>query len=269
MADIANVEQSFVNEISSILYPGGLNAASLLGITCRIYRGWPNSATLNSDLAAGVVNVTVTSDSEHARTTSRYLPAYQSVSATPGTTITVTAAVITIGGTPQIGDVVGVLVGGLPYVYRIAAGDTANQVASNLSLAIQSGQMVVLSGATITLFDSPTIIARAVCDAAASFESRRQEKDLRIICWCPSPAVRDSVAAAIDAKLDQLPFLLLTDNSSARVIYRNTNSYDQAQNALLYRRDLVYSVEYATISTLEQSTMLFGQSDINAITTYG
>lgn len=269
MADIADVEEGFVKEISAILYPGGPTEASLLGVTCRIYRGWPNSATLNSDLAAGVVNVTLTSDNEHARTTTRYLPEYQSALATPGTTISVTGAVITIGGTPRVGDVVGVLIGGSPYVYRIAAGDTAIQVASNLSLAIQADQMVVLSGASITLYDRPTIIARAVCDAATSFESRRQEKDVRIICWCPSPTVRDSVAAAIDAQLDQLAFLVLPDNSSARLIYRTTCSYDQAQNALLYRRDLVYSVEYATITTQDQSTMLFGQSDINAITTYG
>jgi hypothetical protein len=269
MADIADVEQGFVNEISSTLYPRGLSEASLLGVTCRIYRGWPNSATLNSDLAAGVVNVTLTSDNEHSRTTTRYLPEYESVTPIPGTTISVTGAVITIGGTPGVGDVVGVLIGGSPYVYRIATGDTAAQVASNLSQAIQADKMVVLSGTAITLYDTPTIIGRAVCDASTSFESRRQEKDVRIICWCPNPTIRDAVAAAIDEQLDQLPFLKLPDSSSARVTYRNTSSYDQAQNALLYRRDLIYSVEYATITTLEQATMLFGKSDINAIITYG
>jgi hypothetical protein len=77
------------------------------------------------------------------------------------------------------------------------------------------------------------------------------------------------VASAIDSAFDQLSFLMLSDSSNARIIYRNTASYDQAQNALLYRRDLVYTVEYPTTSVVQQPSMLFGASDLNSNITYG
>ena len=42
------------------------------------------------------------------------------------------------------------------------------------------------------------------------------------------------------------------------IIYHNTAGYDQSQNALLYRRDLIYTVEYPTVTTAQQPSMLFG-----------
>jgi hypothetical protein len=108
-----------------------------------------------------------------------------------------------------------------------------------------------------------------VCDCPSAFESRRQEKDLRIVCWCPSPSVRDAVAAAIDIALDRVAFLGLADTTNARVTYKNTVSYDQAQNALLYRRDLVYTAEYPTVTTIQQPSMIFGAVAINGNITYG
>jgi hypothetical protein len=36
-----------------------------------------------------------------------------------------------------------------------------------------------------------------------------------------------------------------------------------------YRRDLIYTVEYPTITTAQQPSMLFGASDLNSNITYG
>jgi hypothetical protein len=92
---------------------------------------------------------------------------------------------------------------------------------------------------------------------------------VRVACWCPTPQIRDAAASTIDAAIDSISFLALPDGTSARVIYRNTSSFDQAQNALLYRRDLVYMIEYPTVTTLAQSSMLFGASDLNGNISYG
>jgi hypothetical protein len=72
-----------------------------------------------------------------------------------------------------------------------------------------------------------------------------------------------------DMAFDQMDFLLLADATQARIIYHNTVGYDQSQNALLYRRDLIYTVEYPTMTTAEQPSMLFGTSDLNSNITYG
>lgn len=269
MADISDVEQAVANAVTSILYPMGSSQSSIVGALCRVYRGWPNSATLNTDLTAGAVNVTVITDNDSGRTTTRRLPEWSNTPARPGVTASANAPTITISGSPAVGDVVGALIAGVVYAYRIEAGDTPGLIASNLSQTIQADRVASVHGTVIMVPGATAIEVRVVRDSPSSFESRRQEKDVRIICWCPTPPIRDSVAAAIDTAIDRLSFLPLSDSTTARVIYRNTANYDQAQNALLYRRDLVYSIEYSTVTIIQQPSMLFGASEINGNIIYG
>jgi hypothetical protein len=269
MADISDVEQAVVDAITSILYPAGTSQPSIVAALCRVYRGWPNSATLNADLGAGAVNVTVGADNASGRTTTRYLPRWSGAPPQPGTTATTSGQAIAIAGEPVTGDVVGAIIEGTPYAYRVQPGDSPDIVASNLEQLIQADRMASVHGPNINVPGAAFITVRVVCDRAAFFESRRQEKDLRIICWCSTPPLRDAVAAAIDSAFDQIDFLLLTDASQARIMYHNTAGYDQSQNALLYRRDLIYTVEYPTITTVQQPSMLFGASDLNGNITYG
>jgi hypothetical protein len=269
MADISDVEQAVADTITSILYPGGSSQSSIIGALCRVYRGWPNSATLNADLSTGAVNVTVLSDNDSGRTTTRYLPEWQTKYAQPGIMAAVAAQTINIFGGPAVGDVVGALIDGSAYAYRIQAGDTPGLVASNLNQLIQAEFPATVQMSTIVIPGARSIEVRVVCDNSTSFESRRQEKDVRIICWCPTPQIRDSVASAIDTAIDQIGFIGLSDDTNARIIYQRTASFDQAQNALLYRRDLVYTVEYPTVTIIEQPSMLFGVLDLNTNITYG
>jgi hypothetical protein len=269
MADISEVEQAVANNLTSVIYPSGSSQSSIIGVLCRIYRGWPNSATLNTDLSAGSVNITVVTDNDFGRTTTRYLPEWQTTLSEPGVTASAAGQTITISGIPSVGDAIGALIDGAAYAYRVQAGDSPGLIASNISRLIQANRPATAQGFAVTVPGAGSISIRVVCDNSTSFESRRQEKDVRIICWCPTPQIRDSIAAAIDAAIDQMSFLALSDSTNARVVYRNTTSYDQAQNALLYRRDLVYTVEYPTVTILRQPSMLFGASDLNENITYG
>jgi hypothetical protein len=269
MADISDVEQAMTNAAISILYPAGSSQSSIIGTLCRVYRGWPNPATLNTDLADGTVNVTIITDNDSGRITTRYLPEWHGTTTLPGVAASASTPWITISGYPAVGDMVGALIDGIPYAYRIESGDTPALVASNLNHLIQVDRPSTVQGTVIDVPGSHNITVRVVCDNDAFFESRRQEKDLRVICWCPNPTIRDAVAAAIDTSFDQVAFLSLVDHTNARVSYRNTSSYDQSQNALLYRRDLVYTVEYPTIKIIRKPSMLFGSSDINNNIIYG
>lgn len=269
MADIADVEAAIVSSVTACLYPQGLSQSSVVGTLCRVYRGWPNSATLNADLNKNIVNITVVSDAETGRTTTRYLPEWAFTPASPGTIVATTSTSITIAGSPQVGDVVGCLIDGLTYVYRVQSGDAAGLIAANISLLIRKDRPVLVAGPKIELPGAASVVARVVADGQSAFESRRQEKDIRVICWCPSPTVRDAVAAAIDSALNDTPFLVLSDSTNARIIYRNTASYDQAQNALLYRRDLVYVAEYPSVTVAALPSMIFGAAAINGSTKIG
>ncbi len=217
--------------------------------------GIANAATLSSDLSAGVVNITITPDNDYGRTTTRYLPTWQFSKITSSMTATVVDRTILIGGTVSAGNVVGALIDGNAYSYRVIAGNSANLVAANLYSAIQSNLIAVVRGSSITIPGGAAITVRVVCDCPAFYEGRRQEKDLRVILWCSSPMIRDSLAASIDLAVAQNAFLSLPDNTCAHIGYRNSATFDQSQNALLYRRDLIYCAEYPTIVTVDLPSM--------------
>lgn len=269
MADLFAIEQSIASLVTATIYPAGTTQASIVGSQCRIYRGWPVAANLNSDLAAGVINITVSPDEEPGRTTTRYFPKAQVILNTPGTTITTQANTLTVGGTPRTGDLVGALINSIPYVYRVLENDTADLVASGLAKAMRGNLAVTVMSSTVTVDQPATILVRVVTNAGTAIESRRQEKSVRVIFWCPDPTSRDTLAAAIDQQVAQTTFLNISDGSSARIVYRNTSVYDQAQNASLFRRDLIYLTEYATISTQSLPSMLFGDAMVAGNAHYG
>lgn len=59
MADLTAVETAIVGVIASALYPDGAGQPSSLGYDIKIYAGWPNSQTLDADMAAGLAHVSV------------------------------------------------------------------------------------------------------------------------------------------------------------------------------------------------------------------
>jgi hypothetical protein len=144
-------------------------------------------------------------------------------------------------------------------------GDSPALVAANLAGFARRQAIVQLSESTITIPGAGSLIARVVADASAQQEIRRQEHIFRVTCWCPTPTSRDAAAIAIDLALAQSAFITFTDGSMGRLTYAGTTVFDQSQDALLYRRDLLYQVEYPTIVSSSQPAMLFGNLLLNAV----
>jgi hypothetical protein len=263
MADQSDVEDALVNAASAALYPNGTGEASVPGPDCRIYRGWPNSAALDADLAAGKVNVTVFPGSGTGRTTTRYAGRWVGMPAIPSLTAAASGTSVTFGGSADIGQIAGILVDGQSYAYRTRTGDTPEQVAANLASMARAQSIVLLSNSTLTIAGAGDLLVRVVADAPVQQELRRQERAFRITCWCPNPATRDTTAAAIDLVLSNMRFIVLADGTSGRLTYLETTVFDQSQNARLYRRDLAYEVEYATMISTTQPAMLFGDLVLN------
>jgi hypothetical protein len=264
MADQSDVENALVSLVASALYPNGTDAASVPGPDCRIYRGWPNSTGLDKDLADGKINVTVFPCSGVGHTTTRYAEQWVGPQTKPSLTAIVAGTSVTFGGRADIGQIAGILADGRSYAYRTQTGDTPELVAANLAAMARDRSIVRLSWSTLTIAGAGSLLARVVADAPVQQEVRRQEQDFRATCWCPTPASRDSAAAAIDGALSSIRFLALPDGTQGRLIYAGTTVFDQSQNASLYRRDLMYSVEYATIIAATQPAMLFGSLVLNA-----
>jgi hypothetical protein len=269
MADQSDVETALVALASAALYPNGTAAASVCGATCRVFRGWPNSAALEADLAAGAVNVSVFPVGGTERLTTRYPDAWQTLPA-PALSLTVTTAanVATFAGSGAEGQLAGVAAGGQSWVYQVQDRDGADLVAASLAALISPDALVQVSGAQLTMPAVPALIARVVANVPAIREVRRQMQEFRLSCWCPDYATRDAVAGAIDAAFAPLAFIDLADGTQGRLLFRGSVANDDNQAAGLYRRDLLYGVEYATTATAAQPEMLFGYGDVNAIARY-
>ncbi len=265
MADYADIEDALVIFIADLLYPNGINAPSIVGQTCRIFRGWPLPVTLNTDLASGVVNITVFP----TKNPSRILPplpiTYTSEVVPSSLSTAILKDTVTFIGAPAVGQCAGVMVDGAPYVYRPRAGDSPAAVAAAFAALVSLDRIARLSGAELTVPGASVVLARVVSDKISLIEVRRQEREASITCWCATPALRDAAAEAIDVALAAFKFLPLPEGSSFRARYHDTVICDQSQNASLYRRDLIYIVEYPTVIQRSEPEMLFGDLQIGMV----
>ncbi len=263
MADQSDVETALVAAAMAALYPQGLSGPSACGAPVRIYRGWPESSALDADLAAGYVNITVFPEDTGEHNTTRYLPKWSNPApVTPTLTVTTTQDSVTFAGSAGAGQIAGILADTNTYVYPCQTGDAPANVAANLASQIMANRLVQLSNATITLPGVQRLIARTVASQGVFNQIRRQEQSFRLIGWCADPALRDAAMIALDSALAATYFLPLADGSVGRLRFRQSLTLDRQENASLYRRDLLYSVEYPTLQTATLAGMLFGTATI-------
>ena len=266
MADQADVETALASIVANALYPDGTAAPSAVGNLCRVYRGLPTAPTLDADLAAGTMHVSVTAAEGPVKNVTRYPRVWVAVAPVPATlTATVGADAVRFSGTCAAGQLAGVAVNGALFPYAVQSNDTPPTVASNLAAMIRSeGWIVDYAGATIAVPGATLFTARVVNGAGALQEIKRQVQDFKISMWCPDPGSRDMAAPLIDQALASQIFIALADGSSARIRFSASEARDLDADAALYRRDLIYSAEYPT--TLRQLTpaMLFGSAGFTA-----
>ena len=266
MAAQSDVETALVELAAAALYPNGTEEGAAIGSNIRLYRGWPNATALDADLAAGVVNVTVFPVPHATRNTTRYLPDWLPDPVVPTLTVSVSGVTATFTGTADLGQLAGLLVDGTSYVHRTVAGDTPALVAATLAAAIYPSRIVLTSGSSVTIPSASSLIARTAADATGVQELRRQQQEFRITAWCPSPGLRDAACEAMDIVFAATPFLALPDGSAARLRFASSTTLDTRQDALLYRRDILYSVEYPTTQVAVEPSMLFGTLGLGANT---
>ena len=263
MADQSDVETALVNAAMAALYPQGLSGPSICGAPVRLYRGWPESSALDADLAAGYVNITVFPEETGERNTTRYLPQWSNPApVTPTLTVATTPDSATFAGSAGAGQIAGILADADTYVYPCQSGDAPANVAANLASQIMANRLVQLSNATITLPGVQRLIARTVATQGVFNQVRRQEQIFRLIGWCADPALRDAAMIALDSALAATYFLPFSDGSVGRLRFRQSITLDRQENASLYRRDLLYSVEYPTLQTATLAAMLFGTTTL-------
>ena len=261
MADLSDVEAALVTAALEALYPQGLGQPSCVGSPVRVFRGEPITAALERDLAANVANVSVFSAPETTRNTTRWSSAPRTTPGTPTLMVETSGASLSFSGNAGVGQVCGIIVDGQAFVHRCSVNDTPALVAAVLAAAIGVYRSCSLSGSALTIPGAYRLVGRIVADGYSNTEVSRQEQGFCIGSWCPTPGLRDRVAGIIQSWLCAIRFLSLLDGTCGRLRYRATSSFDTYQAFQLYRRDLVFDVEYGTTITEAAPTMLFG--DLN------
>ena len=268
MADISDVEVALAEAVVSALYPSGLNGPSVTGKPVRVYRGWPSTGPLAVDLAAGVANVSIFAVPGATRNTTRWAPTVRTTAGVATLSVTSSGNAVAFGGTGGAGQLAGVLVDGKAFVYRGRPGDSAALVAATLAEQVRALRSCWLSGSSLSVPGAIRVVGRVAADGSAQTEWTRQNQGFRLSAWCPNPASRDTICRALGISLAATAFIALSDGTGGRVRYRATSSFDDAQDAQMYRRDLVYDVEYATSAVTRVPSMLFGDLMLNGAETY-
>jgi phage tail sheath gpL-like len=252
MADTSDVENALKALVVAAVYPNGTSQASIVNTTIGVVRGWPTANDLDNELGAGQAIISIFPPPGLERNTTRW-PRDEELIAAPVHTLTasVVGNIVTIGGTVAVPQNVIILCGQLAFAYALQSNDTLATVATNLA-ALIAAQFpgTNASGPTITIAGKPGIVqARIASTAQFGIEQSRQEKTYWITCWCPTPAMRDILAPAIDVALKQLDFITVgVEQSEARLRYARSNTSDEGQKVQIYRRDLVYTAEFGTFT---------------------
>ena len=283
MADTADVEKALVAACGSVLFPAGgyvLNslapsavlaapptnpAGTPVAVTCRLYRGWPGTDTLNSDLAKGYANVSVYPDAGVGRNSTRYLTRWWPTSAaTPTLTVSVTqltsTSTLTLAGTLAAGQVVTVNVGpGLApqsYAYGVLASDTPSTIAAAVAALIPGAS--ALGGAVSV--PSNAVVASVTQPGSGMWLTRQIMQRYQVNIWAPSPHARDAVAGAVDAALAQTFRLTVPDASPTVMTYGGTLISDFPARQAEWNRRLLLMVEYCTTAVEALPTFAAGST---------
>jgi hypothetical protein len=263
MADLSDVTAYLATAASAAVYPNGTSLPSVAAMDCRIFEGWPIPDQLDRDMLgqmlSGTPPVPVTRPGGTVANISVFpmpgtgIVVYQQLDdtyvITPvsyGMVVSVAGNVITVSGQPNIGEYLTLICDG-GFVFSQTGSTTAALLAA---IAAQAQTQYPAASSTATTLTVPTghsLVVRQGGVATLGKVTHRQRQSVMVTVWSPTQAVRAMLARAVDGAIKQNIKVMMPDTSQALVIYSRTNVLDDRQSTAIYRRDLVYDVEYATV----------------------
>ena len=257
MTDLSDIENVLLSTITQAVYPSGTSNPSIVTTPCKLFRGWPIPANLDADLAAGKINVSIYPLPNEQKVT-RYPREWltQDFPASPTLTLVASGPTITVGGTPSSPLNAAAIVNGTGCVYAVQSNDTLTSIATGLAALINENTPATSSGPVITIPAASQITTAVGGVGTIIRETKRQKRSFQITFWCPTPALRDAIAPPVDRVLADIDFLSLPDGTGGRILYERSSVTDGMEKEGLYRRDLIYSVEYGTTDVQNASQIV-------------
>jgi hypothetical protein len=255
VADLSDVLHGLRDTIAGILYPNGAPSGtapqSIAGCPVRVVVGWVD-ASLDADLKAGVAWVTLWPRPGMARSVGPYLTGWRELPrSAPSLTVSVASEVATFAGTGTNPDMIAAVIvdGAAAYTYPLHAGNGPADVAAALAALIAVDRTATASGAALTV-PGASLVARVVSGGTERREIRRLQQSIQIDVWAPAPALRDTLARAIDeALIEDFRTLDMPDGTKATISYEGTGFDEEGRAQPLHRRFIAVSVEYSSVRT--------------------
>lgn len=252
MADLTDVQSALVAGIAQTLYPNGTAQPSAVTAVCRIYPGWPVSASLDADMAAGAVNVSVFG-TQMSRAVTQMQPQWQTLTITPTRlSASVSGLTITLSGTPTTPQAVTVTQGQNAWSYGVQATDTLSSICTGLAALIPGSTSI---GATLTLNGGGVPAVAFALPASVVQEVGRQKQIFQVSVWAPTPVLRAAVASLIDPQVRINYRLTMPDGTAAEVRFVGSADDDSLDKRTTFVRHLRYEVEFATTQTQTTTTV--------------
>lgn len=263
MADISDIQDAIAAIVSAAMYPHGIGQApAVLCPMVRIYAGWPQSSALDKDMRTKAVNVSVFGE-PGGKNTTRYAREWREITRQENTiTATVASNTATLSGTVATPQNVGAYVNGRLFAYAVQPGDTLTTIATALAALINAVMPASSSGAVISANGLQQIVVGR--SGVLARETRRQEKRFRVSVWAPTDELRRAAGRIVDDAISPLDQLALIDGSYGRVSFAYSNDVDEGQEALIYRRDIVFSIDYPTLQFTDGTAVLGSTLGISA-----
>lgn len=261
MADLADVSDTFAALIAGMLYPDGTSQPSATGTPYAIYPGWPDPKCLTREIKQGKAHVTVY-PLDVERNTTRYLEHDAELIRGEKTIIaTVAGETITLAGTVAGPQNVVVFANGQTVALAVQNDQTLAQVAAGLANLLVTHEIAEATseGAVITVPGAVNLAVDVGVHGKKARVLRRQDRQFMVSIWAPSHAVRTATAKIIDPGLTRLFWIDLPDLTHGRNIHVRSADSDEAQEVSIYRRDLVWSVDFPTIEVFDGTEVLVGR----------
>ena len=249
MADLSDVTAYLASTIAALIYPNGTASPSVINAPVKVFEGWPVPDVLEADLKNGVSSVSIFPMQGSTATVFQQLDLpYLITPPVHALTLGIASNVVTVTGTPASGQYVTVKVNSRQVYSRV--GTTAAAILA----ALQADIVVDYPGTTatattLTIIGATQLSVLQGAPATMAQVTHRQKQSIMVTVWAPDPQKRSALCNAIDIGVKGQIRATLADTSEAIILYEKTNVIDDFQAMASYRRDLIYTAEYATLDT--------------------
>ena len=267
MADLTDVTAFLTQAVAKAVYPNGTAQPSVSGTDVRIFEGWPQADQLDLDMAGKMLvnglpqarpNGPCAEVSIYPMPGTTAEPyqvldkTYIIVNPNYGLSFSVAGNVITVTGTPVPSEYLTILLFvGSKQPKVISSNQTTLPAILNdlVSQAASLGFTITTDGvSTLTMpANLWSFTVRQGSVGTLGKVTHRQRNGVMISVWAPTYKIRTALAAAIDNVLKQTIIVAMPDTSQCKICYSHTTQTDTYQLQTVYRRDLVFDAEYATV----------------------